>query len=260
MPLIEPNIKLLNATESLRAAMGKFLEARKTIPQLGKYEFEFESLNLMNLVIRNVEGCITLAETDVVTFPAGMVLARTAFEISIKIMWLLFPENPLESEARYVAHLKSEVDALDKLNNHISKTGGYDIGGSLGIRNETETHRILVEKTLPVTVKQLPKVPDLFSMMKSVGCEQHYINYILGSQFTHGTYMATSIYREGKGKQMIRGEFLAPAAWYSPLTVCRYSLFDSGYTILEKLDGNLNGFIGGNLESLVKASIDALKE
>lgn len=260
MSAMPANSQVINATEHLRVALSRFLDARKTLPTLGTYESEFESLNLMNLVIRNIEGCIVLLETDIATFPAGMVLARTALEISFKIMWLLDPTQPLEREARYVAHLKGEVDTLDKLNNRVSMMGGYDVGGALGIRRETEAHRMSVEKSLPSAVTRVSKVPDLFSIMKSVGREHRYTNYILGSQFTHGTYMATGIYREGKGKQMIRGEFLAPAAWYTPLTLCRYSLFDSGHAILDRLGGDCGAFSDDDFESGVRASIDAIKE
>ena len=54
------------ACKELEAAVGLFLDARRTLPALGRYESEVEALNLFYLAIRNIEGVIALARADLV--------------------------------------------------------------------------------------------------------------------------------------------------------------------------------------------------
>jgi hypothetical protein len=59
------------------ALIGAFIASRKTLPNVGKYESEFEAWNLFNLAIRNLEGVIHLAQQDLVLLPPALAAARS---------------------------------------------------------------------------------------------------------------------------------------------------------------------------------------
>ena len=96
------------ACEELDRAIGLFLEARKTLPPLGRYESEIEAVNLFALAIRDIEGVVALAREDLVLLPPAMAAARAAFEAAVKGAWIVDVDDPFEREVRWLAHLKAE--------------------------------------------------------------------------------------------------------------------------------------------------------
>jgi hypothetical protein len=89
--------------------LGQFITAcRESLPPLGKYEAEVEALNLFKLAIRNIEGVIALARTDLVLLPPAIASARAGFEAAVKAAWLIDADDPFDREARWIVHLASE--------------------------------------------------------------------------------------------------------------------------------------------------------
>src|SRR5947208_171125 len=105
-----PTRPVSQAASLLQEGVGRFLRNRSTLPTLGEYESDVEALNLFYLVIRHIESVCTLAKRDLVTLPSAQVVSRAALETTIKILWLLKPDDVFEREARWLAHLISEEE------------------------------------------------------------------------------------------------------------------------------------------------------
>lgn len=255
--VLEPNEKIRKSAELLEEAVGRFLRARSTFRDFGRFESSIESLNLMYLLIRNVEGCVELARKDLVLLPAAMTLARSAYEIGFKIKWMLDPVDPFEREARWLAHMKSEVEFYDKL---IAKYSKLDEEASdlWNFRETIESFRLAVSDKLPGSVSRVSKTPDLFSMMKSLDDERKYLGYIVLSQFAHGSHNATGLYRKNLGTDKSLGEFVEASTWSIPLSGCWYALHSSGSKLLQRLGGDPQTFIDASFGKLVQESIDAI--
>jgi hypothetical protein len=73
----KPIPAILEVCNLLDGAIGSFLDARQTIPSLGRWEAEVEVISLFNLVVRDIESIVELAKIDLVLLPAACVLARS---------------------------------------------------------------------------------------------------------------------------------------------------------------------------------------
>ena len=92
--VFQPTRGMLKLCDLIDHGIVRFINARSTVPPLNKWEAEVEAMLLLNLAIRNTEAILELARKDLVLLPAANVLARTAFEISVKSAWMVQPEDP----------------------------------------------------------------------------------------------------------------------------------------------------------------------
>jgi hypothetical protein len=99
--------------DELEKAIGSFLNARSTLPPLGRYESQVEALNLFYLALRDIEGVVTLARADLVSIPPAIASARAGFEASVKAIWMVDADDPYECEGRWLAHLKAVAARKD---------------------------------------------------------------------------------------------------------------------------------------------------
>ena len=100
---LAPTPEIIQAVSVLDEAIRAFLDARDTIPTFGMYESYDEAMLLLGLIIRNVEAVMTLATRDLILLPAAHIVTRAAYEIAFRVLWLLEPDDPYQSEARWMA-------------------------------------------------------------------------------------------------------------------------------------------------------------
>lgn len=255
--VLQPTKEICDASKLLNEVINRFLNARSTLPELGRYESEIESINLMNLIIRNVEGVSLLAQNDLVLFPAAMTLARTAFETAIRLLWIIAPDEPFQREVRWLAHLKGEENFYERFAKRISELGvsNFEI---LKTRQQISNFREGVENLLPENYPPLNQIPDLAAMMKSLKKDEKYLAYIVLSQFAHGCHNATGLFRKNLGNKKEFGEFIKPDDWRFPLSICWFSLHSAGCQILNKLGGNSEKFLNEDFAIKVQKVIDAI--
>src|SRR5262245_36048891 len=66
LPTTEPVARVCALLDDL---VGKFITTYRDTLHLGRYEAEIEALNLFKVAIRNIEGVITLARSDLILLP-----------------------------------------------------------------------------------------------------------------------------------------------------------------------------------------------
>ena len=267
---MKPTRAIIDVASLLEEGITSFQSSRHNInPEWSLYYSHVEALTLFNIVIRNIGGVAALAKTDLFFLPPAYVASRAALETSIKIMWLLKPENVFDREARYLAHMASEEEFYRRTGELIKKSqpdsdqpdpAEWEKAAS-EIRNFIRS----VECALPHPAKPLKAMPSFRAMLVDLDLEYIYEEYIYLSQFSHGTHRCRELYRkEESGKQTI-ADYVSPELWSRPLMCAWKSLYVCGSMILEKLGGdllpmNLMCDRGGMFEDRVHARSQAVFE
>ena len=178
---------------------------------------------LFNLVIRQIEGVLTVARQDLVLLPAAFACARAALETAAKAAWMVDANDPYERETRWLAHMEEEARVYDRSAKRYSEVG-QDARTFAARAIEIRTFRKAVEAKLPPGVTPLKHIPTVDEMLTSLQGKQLYPLYIYLSQYVHGGHAATELYRRGVGIALQAGEYIEPSHWYIPLRVCWLSL------------------------------------
>jgi uncharacterized protein DUF5677 len=240
--VLRPTPAILKISGLIDGVVGHFLKARETIPPLGRWEAEFEAINLFNLVIRDIESIVELAKIDLVLLPGANVLARAAFEISVRAAWMVQPDDLFQRELRWLAHLQEEVRMHERLVTKIAKFGGdpqiYKEQGAR-LRKFQED----VASALPAGYPRLPGNPSVEDMLESVGQRQVYPVYVLLAGYVHGTHASTWLFRKHLGTFKEDGEFISTENWRLPLWTSWKCLQVLGQYVLGRLKAGTPDFL-----------------
>jgi hypothetical protein len=240
--VMPPTPVVLRITRLIEDGVGHFLEARDTIPALGRYESDDEAVLLFNLVLRDIEAIVTLARTDLVLLPAANVLARAVFEIALKAAWIVQPDDPFEREVRWLAHLAEEERLLKAVSDSATKNRGNP-----AIFQEKEAQirdfRTGVARALPAGYSQLHGNPSVEKMLQDFGHQRTYTQYRLLAQYVHGGHSATWLYRRNLGNLKEPGEFISPSGWQAPFDMAWRILMVFGQSVLRSLKAKKPEFL-----------------
>jgi hypothetical protein len=240
------------------ASIGRFLDARETLPRLGRFESEVEALNLLYLVVRNVEGVLVLAREDLVLLPAANASARAAFEIGAKSAWMVDVADPFEREARWLVHVQEEERVHQRLASHARKRG-VSVDEITAVHTQIRTFREAVSARMPPHVAILQRNPSMADMLESLGSVDLYGSYISLSQYLHGGHSATRLFRRDLGADKEIGEFIAASDWHLPLWVVWISLSAFGRTVLTRLGGDCASFVTPAEEEAIRIAIQRVQ-
>ena len=257
--ILQPTPAVLKASEVLEEAVGRVLEAYGTVGPVGKYEADYEAKTLLWLIVRNVEGVYELARKDLVLLPPAMSAARSAFEIAIRALWLLAPSDPFQREVRWLAHLQTEENYLDRVANRLQLMGipSTECANQAAVARK---FRLDVTQLLPRGYSPLKKIPNLEEMLASLGLKDRYLNYIEFSQFAHGTHVAGGLYRKNLGCEKRSGEFICTADWYQPLGACAFALTNVGNRVVETFGGSSEPYLTESFLHELHVALDSVKK
>lgn len=240
--VMPPTPEIVQVADLIDHAISRFLEARDTIPPLGRYESEDEVVLLFNLVIRDIEAIMTLARTDLILLPAANVIARAVFEIALKAAWIVQPEDPFHREVRWLAHLAEEERMHKAISGSVAKHGG-DPSYFKQRYEQIRDFRTGVARLLPAGYSELPGNPSVEQMLENLAQKQTYSIYRLLAQYVHGGHASTWLYRRNFGTLKRMGEFISPADWQWPLHTAWKTLQVFGRNILVSLKSKTPEFL-----------------
>jgi hypothetical protein len=241
MPMTE---EIATKCDLLDQMIEAFLAAIKTADgSLSQYEAPVEAFKLFNLTIRNVEGVIALARTDLVLLPAAALAARGAFESSVRAAWMANAADPFERETRWLAHLKTEEEHLSRV---IRVLGA--LGASTEIIDRQEQRLKSINDFRQGVASQLEArgydtnvaVPHFRECLRSLGEERTYVLFMQLSQIAHATHASTWFYRSGGvGTKAIGGEFVDADDWNLPLNICLFVFKIPSLLLLRQLGADV---------------------
>lgn len=252
---MQPTKAVIQTTDLIDEAIGKYLQAQSKLRDVQRYESNVESTILFSQTIRHVEAICALARLDLVLLPSALVLARACFEVTGRVLWMLYPEKVFDRESRYLAHLGGEEDFYRRVSVLVTEFGG---NGDLfkDISQRIHGFRTEVEELLPSNVKRLASVPKFRPMLKEVGEERRYGNYMRLSQFTHGCHAAGELYRKDLGNGKKYGEFIYPESWSEPLKCAWWCFATGGNRVLERLGGQQEEFFSTDFLTKITESLN----
>ena len=229
--------------DELEMAIKRFLDARSSLPPLGRYESQVEAINLFYLALRDIEGVYTLARSDLILIPPAMASARAGFEAAVKAMWMVDADDPFECEGRWLAHLKAEERFHSRIAARYSEIAKDARHARERVKSIASFSQAVQEK-LPPGITVLNGNPSVDKMLEATGVDHQYAAYIYLSQFAHAEHAATWLYRaRGLGVEMLLGDFTKPSDWHVPLGVAWFALVHSGRVLLKRLGGDPDLFI-----------------
>jgi hypothetical protein len=220
----------------LEEAVGNFLHTRAEVQPERQWEAPLEAWAISNLMIRNIEAAALLARHDEALAPAAWANARNAFDAATRILWLLYPGDRFESEARWVALL------VERERFHLRMAG--ELAGA-GDDKHAATHRNWaaqarefhtgVADRLPRPYVVPSRVPPTSQVLREVGETDMYWLYIEGSQYVHATMPATSMYIDRSETDRQPTERLKLIDWILLLRTCWMCLVNAGRFVISRL-------------------------
>lgn len=200
-----------------------------------KWEAPLEAVAQSVLCIRNIEAVAILARTDEVLAPAAWANARNAFEVALRVIWLLYPRDRFESEMRWLA-LIAEWERFHerRVRNPISS----DEMRHRAMADQIHALSKVVEERVPFGYSPVTGIPSVEAMLEETKTPALKAVYIEASQFLHGTMAATSLYRQRhpSGEREV-GEFTTVANWLLPLRISWLSFKEMARFVTRRLSG-----------------------
>lgn len=235
-----PTAEILRAADLVDDAIRRWLAERTKYPPNTYWEAQSQANLMMMLTIRHVEGVLELARHDLVLLPPAISAARNAFEIAVRVLWMLTPDDPYLREIRWLAHL-TEIEDLYK---RLARTYSQDRELAERMYRVVATYngfRTGVESRLPPGYSVLKRMPSLASMMEAIGEGSLYPLYTLASQYVHGTHYALELYARHLGNAREYGETVRDSEWRLPLTLSWFSIRRAGGRLLSvvQADGSI---------------------
>jgi hypothetical protein len=190
MSIQKPRAELVAVADALDAVVLKYLalergvEATLTPPVQG--------LAMSWIVARNVQAVALLARTNELFIPAAWANTRTAFEVGVRLIWLLRPDDAMERQMRFLAMYNEYAEYHELMAREQSPNFFSDRHEVAAKSVRSDLAKILT--LVPQGYKVPKRLPDVRTALKDIRNEALYALYKEGSQFQHGSLAATAVY------------------------------------------------------------------
>jgi hypothetical protein len=159
-------------------------------------------------------------------------------ETAVRAQWLLEPDDPFERERRWMTTLRELERALDNIARDCKQVG-MDASTYEALGGETKRFADRVEAALRLRMPNyspLRGLPSIESLLDAFGRRDLYVFYRAGSQYIHGTQLATDLYKRRSGHTLQLGEFISGSQWRECLGMSWWGLYESGRRWLSRMD------------------------
>ena len=220
----------------------------------GKFEADREAVNLLKITIRSVEGVIELARRDLTLLPPAAMIARGAFEVSLKAAWLVDCDDPFDRERRWLQQLATEERTWLRVAKH---AGNGDRGDSdaLNQLNAIKAFREGIEAAFPPGYQPVNRMPSVADMASILHDKQIYVAYIYLSQFVHGESIASRAYEPVEAPRL---DAMTSLHWSLPLKIAWLALFKSTRKIISRFGGDPDVFMSEGEATEVRNALQAI--
>ncbi len=187
--------------------------------------------NQIRVNLELVEGMAALLKQGLRHSWSALVLARSSFELSITMAWVLQPHLLPDVIKRFMSMLQDEINQQDRI-------------GAIGINEETGPARDLVRyleqyiyrESEPPPISPLPSMRD---RLRALNAERSYVLYGLMSHVAHGSRAAFQPrydWQEGQGQVRVNHVDEWQGALGITLQGLRYTLYEFAHSVsLERM-------------------------
>jgi hypothetical protein len=244
----KPRPELVAVAYALDSAVSKYRSAQW--PPDVKAMSPVEGLVMSWNVARNVQAVTLLARADELLLPAAWANTRTAFEVGVRIIWVLFPGDPKQSELRLLPMLDEYAryhENMDAENATFSIRGSHKKSAT-----ELRTYLTLARAKIPDGYQEPPGIPKMQLMLTETENANLYAAYIEASQYQHGSMAASAAYRRASGAF---AEVVNLREWLLPVRLSWITLREVANFVSLRMTGRVFdwGALPGEIDSLIKA-------
>jgi hypothetical protein len=240
-----PRPELIHLAGLLDDAIQRYLERQNQVEETWRWEAPIEGIALSSLCLRNIEAVTLLATHDEVLAPAAWANARNAFEVALRVVWLLHPTDRFASEARWLGLLHDYERFHSSMTRfehaHVIPQKHREIAWSI------RQFRLAVEDRLPSGYTPVKRAPPIADILREVDAQDLYAAYKEGSQFLHGSMAATALFRRHLGTAKSLGDYTSIADWILPLRICWLALKTMAPAIINRLSDEPASFEWGTV-------------
>jgi hypothetical protein len=197
-----------------------------------EYEALYESLMQHVLVIRHTESFCAIGKDGLNLLPSAQVIARAAFEISVRALWMLAPADPFAREVRWLSLMEEWERDTKRLEAAGSPPPGFSSAAIGTFR--ANVGQLLAERNY----SKLARHPNFHDMLTELQRRADYNTYMRLSKPVHGTLGATALYRQNLGTKKRLDELITAELWWAEIRVVWHNL-DNLTTRLEELTSQL---------------------
>jgi len=218
-------------------------------------------------IIQHANAVSTLAKKNNSFYPSALILSRSALESAVTVAWILQSKNIYENEARWLRiALKSKNSEFNfgfKYIKHME-----DMPESERIKQTNENIQIkrwyedivkVLEESFPGQYDYHSPVPDMKKMCEELNFNELYFYFSHTSQYVHGGFVSTQLYRRGYGAKKGMRDLIRPSFWTYCFYLTSMSIFNAGKIFLERTDGNVDRFQNFNFSELDNAFQELIK-
>lgn len=206
----EPSREIRRLALRIEQGLGYYLRVRSHTALSTQWEAPRHGWALSNLALRHAEAVTLLARTDLVLHAPAWLASRAALEAAARTHWLMAPTDDWVRECRWLALLHEGA--------RFGQRAVFSDAKPFSVRaNDLEEFAHAVHERIP-TGYDIPGIPSVSSLVAELG-DSMAGYYILASQFTHSSELATGQFRNGLGDIAIYGEHVSASDWVPPLVL-----------------------------------------
>jgi hypothetical protein len=210
---VYPTKKITEITKSFQETISRFediIDSDLQSTKFKSYDSDVAIVEYIKLLIKNIEGVLCLANTNLLLLPPALIISRSIFELSVKLLWLMKPDSYIQRENRLITILTKDIaekntyiDELRKL-----KVNQSDIDTIEADKQLIENIRDEIKNRLSNEYKEV-KLKKFSDLLTELELKKLYPLYKLLCSSVHGQYssICTLSYHEDK-------------YWHTPLRLC----------------------------------------
>ena len=250
---VPPCPQVLLAAEFLEKTCERFVSARVDAPHSYHPILDMAITHFVYVAIRNAEGVVALARTDLVLYPAASTLARTVFETAVRVIWLTQSILPQERLSRYLGLLAEQIKAQEKLLQRAS----HAPEALPDIQSELESLREWRDGLSKECASPHNTMPHFDALLTAINRPDLYGVYIVLSQFSHGGHAAADVFSRTRADGTV-GDVVRLKDWYYPLAFSSLALEDACRHTLRLFGGSQSRFLPRDFREASRAAYAAL--
>ena len=227
---VHPTPEVLAAADYVEQMLARFVSVRSEHVRPAHEGLDFATKHITYLAIRNIEAIIALARADLVLYPAALALARSAFETSARVIWLVQPVLVKERLSRYLGLVAEQIDAQRRVLALSDNTPEARPDLQQGLDSLLEWQaRLQGECSLPPA-----SVPNFRALLGAINRPDLYGNYIVLSQFAHGGHEAAAVFSRQRADGTF-GDVVRLRDWYHALAFPSMAFRDAAFQTIRLL-------------------------
>ena len=244
-----PRAPLVSVADALYRAVLKYLAMER--PDDATLQAPVAALVMSWSVARNIQAVTLLAKADEILIPAAWSNARTAFEVGVRIIWILAPSDAFERELRLLPMIDEYARYHENMDARKPQFAIADRHGEAA--KDLRAYLTMLRGKIPPGYAEPPGIPSVESILKEIGNAHLYPAYIEASQYQHGSMAASSAYRRASA---VFGETVNLREWLLPMRLAWITLQEVAKAVSLRLTGQMMDW--GSLPTEMNGLISAL--